>query len=78
MHSAIRRVTEDIEALKYNTAIAALMEYTRTLEGAPTATRAEVRTLLQLLSPFAPFVTEELWERIGGAGSDSRATLAGI
>ena len=69
MHSAIRRVTEDIEALKYNTAIAALMEYTRTLEGAPTTTRAEVQTLLQLLSPFAPFVTEELWERIGGAGS---------
>ena len=69
MHSAIRRVTEDIEALKYNTAIAALMEYTRTLEGAPTATRTEVRTLLQLLSPFAPFVTEELWERIGGVGS---------
>jgi leucyl-tRNA synthetase len=69
MHSAIRRVSEDIEALKYNTAIAALMEYTRTLEGAPTATRAEARTLLQLLSPFAPFVTEELWERFGGAGS---------
>ena len=45
------------------------MEYTRTLEGAPTATRTEVRTLLQLLSPFAPFVTEELWERIGGVGS---------
>jgi leucyl-tRNA synthetase len=69
MHIAIRRVTEDIEALKYNTAIAALMEYTRALEGAPTTARTEVQTLLQLLSPFAPFVTEELWERIGGAGS---------
>jgi leucyl-tRNA synthetase len=69
MHIAIRRVTEDIEALKYNTAIAALMEYTRTLEGASTTTRAEVRTFLRLLSAFAPFVTEELWERIGGAGS---------
>jgi leucyl-tRNA synthetase len=69
MHSAIRRVTEDIEALKYNTAIAALMEYTRTLESAETTARAEAQTLLQLLSPFAPFVTEELWERIGGKDS---------
>jgi leucyl-tRNA synthetase len=68
-HIAIRRVTEDIEALKYNTAIAALMEYTRTLESAETTTRVEVQTLLQLLAPFAPYVTEELWERIGGAGS---------
>jgi leucyl-tRNA synthetase len=69
MHVAIRRVTEDIEALKYNTAIAALMEYVRALESAETTTRAEAQTLLQLLSPFAPFVTEELWERIGGAFS---------
>jgi leucyl-tRNA synthetase len=68
-HVTIRRVTEDIEALKYNTAIAALMEYTRALEGAEMTTRGEAQTLLQLLSPFAPFVTEELWERIGGAGS---------
>ncbi|HEY7092791.1 MAG TPA: leucine--tRNA ligase [Ktedonobacterales bacterium] len=69
MHIAIRRVTEDIEALKYNTAIAALMEYTHTLEGAPATTRAEAQILLQLLSPFAPFVTEELWERFGADGS---------
>jgi leucyl-tRNA synthetase len=68
-HIAIRRVTEDIEALKYNTAIAALMEYTRALESAEITTRAEAQTLLQLLAPFAPYVTEELWERIGGAGS---------
>jgi leucyl-tRNA synthetase len=69
MHLAIQRVTEEIEALKYNTAIAALMEYARALESAERTTRAEAQTLLQLLAPFAPFVTEELWERIGGAFS---------
>jgi leucyl-tRNA synthetase len=69
MHIAIRRVTEDIDALKYNTAIAALMEYVRALESAEATTRIEGQTLLQLLAPFAPFVTEELWERIGGACS---------
>ena len=68
-HIAIRRLTEDIEALKYNTAIAALMEYTRALESAETTTLDEAQTLLQLLAPFAPYVTEELWERIGGSGS---------
>jgi leucyl-tRNA synthetase len=69
LHMTIRRVTEDIEGLKYNTAIAALMEFARTLDSAQTTTRAEAQTLLQLLSPFAPFVTEELWERLGGDGS---------
>jgi leucyl-tRNA synthetase len=69
MHVAIKRVTEDIEALKYNTAIAALMEYVRALEGVATTTRAEAQTLLQLLAPFSPFITEELWERIHGDGS---------
>jgi leucyl-tRNA synthetase len=69
MHVTVRRVSEDIEGLKYNTAIAALMEHVRTLESAQTTTRAEAQTLLQLLAPFAPFVTEELWERSGGDGS---------
>jgi leucyl-tRNA synthetase len=69
MHRTIGRVTEDIAGLKYNTAIAALMEYVRALESAAATTRVEAQTLLQLLAPFAPFLSEELWERIGGAGS---------
>jgi leucyl-tRNA synthetase len=69
MHMTIKRVAEDIEALKYNTAIAALMEYVRALESAQTTTRAEAQALLQLLAPFAPFVTEELWEHIAGGES---------
>lgn len=69
MHTTIRRVTDDIEALKYNTAIASLMKYLNTLEAQPTVTRAEIKTLLLLLAPFAPFICDELWQRIDGSGS---------
>jgi leucyl-tRNA synthetase len=69
MHATIQRVTADIEALKYNTAIAALMKYLNALEAQAVVTGAELRTLLLLLAPFAPFITEELWRRAGGAGS---------
>jgi leucyl-tRNA synthetase len=69
MHSAIKRVSEDIPTLKYNTAIAALMEYVNALEVQPAVSREELRTLLVLLAPFAPFTSEELWERLGESGS---------
>ncbi|HET9918745.1 MAG TPA: class I tRNA ligase family protein, partial [Ktedonobacteraceae bacterium] len=65
MHLTIKRVTEDIAALKYNTAIAALMEYSNSLEGRPDVTREELQTLLLLLAPLAPYITEELWARLG-------------
>jgi len=65
MHITIKRVTEDIAALKYNTAIAALMEYLHTLEERRAVTRTELETLLLLLAPLAPYITEELWERLG-------------
>src|SRR5262249_33661447 len=55
MHATIRLVTDDIGAFKYNTAIAALMKYLNGLEVGHDVTRAEVRTLLLLLAPFAPF-----------------------
>ncbi|HEV7127738.1 MAG TPA: leucine--tRNA ligase, partial [Ktedonobacterales bacterium] len=66
LHHAIKRVTEDTEALKYNTAIAALMEYLNALEASNEPRREEVEGFLCLLAPYAPFMTEELWERIGG------------
>jgi leucyl-tRNA synthetase len=72
MHAAIKRVSEDIPALKYNTAIAALMEYVNTLEDQPATSRAELRALLVLLAPFAPFIAEELWHRMGEPGSVHR------
>ncbi|HST90081.1 MAG TPA: leucine--tRNA ligase [Ktedonobacterales bacterium] len=70
LHATIRQVTDDTAAFKYNTAIAALMKYLNELETRPASvTRAEVRALVTLLAPFAPFIAEELWHALGGGGS---------
>ena len=71
MHRAIKAITEDIEHLKFNTAIAHLMEYTNWMtehRAQFTATQWDevIRNLVLLLAPFAPFSSEELWERLGG------------
>jgi leucyl-tRNA synthetase len=68
LHRTVQRVTEDTGAFKYNTAIATLMEYVNGLEARKQPSREELRALLKLLAPYAPFITEELWERIEGAG----------
>ena len=65
LHRTIKRVTEDLESLKYNTAIAALMEYQNFLQRQPAVHREEAEKLLLMLAPLAPFIAEELWERIG-------------
>ncbi len=70
LHQTIRKVTEDIPALSYNTAIAAMMEYMNTLrKGERAVQRAEVEPLVQLVSPFAPHIAEELWSLFGHSES---------
>ncbi|HEU4557841.1 MAG TPA: leucine--tRNA ligase [Longimicrobium sp.] len=70
LHATIKKVGEDIEALSYNTAIAAMMEYLNVVRaGGRTPERAAVEPLVRLLAPFAPHVAEELWERMGNADS---------
>ena len=62
MHKTVKKVTEDIESLKYNTAIAALMTLLNSIYDKGEINRAELKTLLILVNPFAPHVTEEMWE----------------
>ncbi|GHO70687.1 leucine--tRNA ligase [Ktedonobacter sp. SOSP1-52] len=74
MHITIKRVSEDTASLKYNTAIAAIMEYVNGIIERRAASKAELETLLVLLAPYAPYMTEELWERLGRSGSVHRAS----
>jgi len=66
LHQTIKKVSDDVPVLSYNTAVAAMMEFINVVRrGERTAHRAEVEPLVQLISPFAPHVAEELWERLG-------------
>ena len=67
MHKTIKKVTSDIDSLKGNTALAALMSLCSTLSDNG-CNAAELKTLLQLLSPFAPHICDELWEMHGFEG----------
>ena len=64
-HKTVKKVSEDIETLKYNTAIAALMTLLNNIYDAGEINRAELKTLLILVNPFAPHVTEEMWSTLG-------------
>ncbi len=67
-HRTIKKVTEDIEGLKMNTAIAALMALLNDIQATGSINKAEYKTYLLLLNPFAPHMTEELWEQLGFGG----------
>jgi leucyl-tRNA synthetase len=68
LHKTIKKVGEDIEAMNFNTAISAMMILLNEIYRVGSRSRAVLKPLLQILSPFAPHVSEEIWSRIGGDG----------
>ncbi len=68
MHKTIKKVSEDIEAMKFNTAIAAVMTLLNQVYDNGKINRAELRDLILIVNPFAPHVTEEIWENMGFGG----------
>ena len=69
MHKTVKKVSEDIEAMKFNTAIAALMTLLNQIYSKGEINKAELKTLLLLVNPFAPHVTEEMWEKMSFGGT---------
>ena len=67
-HKTIKKVTEDIENMKFNTAIAALMTLLNAIYDKGAINKAELKTFVTLLNPFAPHVTEEVWAQQGFGG----------
>ncbi len=68
VHKTIKKVGEDFEKMKYNTAIAAMMSLVNEFSKKGSITKGEYMTLITLLNPVAPHMTEELWEMYGGEG----------
>ncbi len=71
LHKTIRKVTEDTEALKFNTAIAEMMVLVNELQRNGCRNRTAVESMILLLAPYAPHITEELWQATGHTGSIS-------
>jgi leucyl-tRNA synthetase len=69
VHKTIQKVTHDIEAMRFNTAISAMMILVKHLGALPAAPREAVKALTLMVSPFAPHLGEELWERLGAKES---------
>ncbi len=67
-HKTIKKVSEDIENMKFNTAIAALMSLLNEIYEVGSITKGELKTFVKLLDPFAPHVSEEVWAELGGEG----------
>jgi leucyl-tRNA synthetase len=74
LHQTIKTVTEDIESMSFNTAIARMMEFTNHFTREKQRPKDAMRTFLVLLSPYAPHLCEELWSLLGGSESISKET----
>jgi leucyl-tRNA synthetase len=68
MHQTIKKVTMDYESMKFNTAIAAMMSMVNEFYKVGSVTKGEFKTLIALLNPVAPHMTEELWQLLGEQG----------
>jgi leucyl-tRNA synthetase len=75
-HATIKKVTEDIEAFSFNTAISQMMIFVNTFTGAETIPLSSMRSFLVLLSPFAPHIASELWEKLNAKFTDARGDLS--
>ena len=73
-HKTVKKVSSDIEQMKFNTAIAAMMSLTNDIYENGSLTTDELGIFVRLLCPFAPHICEELWERLGGKGLCSLAS----
>ncbi len=69
LHKTIKRISEDIEQLKFNTAIAQIFEFVNAMTPRPRRSREVMESFVLLVSPFAPHLGEELWERLGYSSS---------
>jgi len=75
MHATIKKVTEDIETLSFNTAIAQMMVFVNAFTNAAAKPLSAMRTFLILLNPFAPHITSELWEKLNKQFGDVRTDI---
>ena len=77
INETIKKVTEDIESLKMNTAVSGMMILTNALSKQEKISREHYEILLKLLSPFAPHITEEIWHDLSNPGSRAKHTTGG-
>ncbi|MEZ4459712.1 MAG: class I tRNA ligase family protein [bacterium] len=73
LHKTIKKVTEDTEELRFNTAIASMMEFVNYLYKLDAVPHEVVAPFVQILGPYAPHLTEEIWQRLGNTESISLA-----
>jgi leucyl-tRNA synthetase len=74
-HATIKKVTEDIEAFSFNTAISQMMIFVNAFTGAESIPLSSMRAFLVLLSPFAPHIASELWEKLNAKFADARGDI---